>query len=83
MYIFLYSDIQKSTKKAATHAAAFIQQRNIQTYIAMLKRQAPKRLRRSIFATFLLHRTISLCERMFHKTIDTSHLARQTDFQGA
>ena len=26
--------------------------------------------------------SISLCERMFHKTVDTSNLARQTDFQG-
>ena len=59
------------------------QQRNIQTYIAMLKQQGRKLLRRSIFEEKFPHRSISLCERMFHKTIDTLQLARQTDFQGA
>lgn len=57
-------------QKAAAHTAACIQQRNIQTYIAMLKRQALERLRRSIFLAIFMQRSISLCERMFHKTID-------------
>ncbi|MEG1054947.1 MAG: hypothetical protein RSF79_23260, partial [Janthinobacterium sp.] len=78
----LYSDAQKNTKKATTHAVAVIQRRNIQRYIAIFKRQGRKRARRSIFHAFFPHRSISLCERMFHKTVDTSNLARQTDFQG-
>ena len=39
--------LKKIQKKAATPAAAVTQQRNIQTYIAMLKRQGRKRARRS------------------------------------
>jgi hypothetical protein len=49
----------------------------------MLKRGEAKRARKSIFRRFFMHRTISLCERMFHKTVDMRESARQTDFQGA
>ncbi|MEG1116141.1 MAG: hypothetical protein RSE46_13995, partial [Janthinobacterium sp.] len=79
-YISLYIAI---CKKTAAPAAAITQQRNIHRYIAMLKQQACKPLRRSILQVFFMHRSISLCERMFHKTVDMRNLARQTGFQGA